>query len=67
MDGFQHFKQVEVVGKARKEYGEGLLRLTQWLKDAEELIAREVPASHNTLRDYLNEVDVSWRVLVYIL
>lgn len=59
-DQFQHFKQVEVVGKARKEYNDGLLRLTQWLKDAEELVAREVPCKHTVLKDYHNEIDVSF-------
>lgn len=63
VDQFQNFKQVEVVGKARKEYGDGLLRLTQWLKEAEELIAREVPCKHSVLRDYLNEIDVSYTKL----
>lgn len=52
-------KKVEVVGRARKEYGDGLLRITQWLQDAEELLAKEVPCTHPALRDYLNEVDVS--------
>ena len=60
VDGFQTFKQVEVIGKARKEYGEGLLRLSQWLKGAEDLLAREVPCKHALLREYLNELDVSF-------
>lgn len=51
--------QVEVVGKARQEYGDGLLRITQWLKDAEDLLAREVPCTHTALRDYLSELEVS--------
>jgi hypothetical protein len=62
VDQFQHFKQVEVVGKARKEYNDGLLRLTQWLREAEELVAREVPCKHAVLKDYLNEIDVSSQI-----
>ena len=59
VDGFQTFKQVEVIGKARKEYGDGILRLSQWLKGAEDLLVREVPCKHALLREYLNELDVS--------
>ena len=59
VEQFQTFKQVEVIGKARKEYGDGILRLSQWLKGAEDLLAREVPCKHALLREYLNELDVS--------
>ncbi|KAH3752026.1 hypothetical protein DPMN_186634 [Dreissena polymorpha] len=58
VESFQHFKKVEVVGKARKDYNDGLLKLTQWLKGAEELFAREVPCKHAVLRDYLNDLEV---------
>ncbi|KAH3846241.1 hypothetical protein DPMN_088540, partial [Dreissena polymorpha] len=57
VESFQHFKKVEVVGKARKDYNDGLIKLTQWLKGAEELIAREVPCKHAVLRDYLNDLE----------
>ncbi|XP_052236879.1 muscle-specific protein 300 kDa-like [Dreissena polymorpha] len=57
VESFQHFKKVEVVGKARKDYNDGLLKLTQWLKGAEELFAREVPCKHAVLRDYLNDLE----------
>ena len=59
VEQYTHYKQVEVVGKARKEYNEGLLRLTQWLKGAEDLLAQEVPCKHALLKEYLNELDVS--------
>ena len=60
VEQYQTFKQVEVVGKARKEYGEGLNRLSMWLKDAEELLVKEVPCKHSELKEYLNKLDVSW-------
>ena len=60
VEQYQTYKQVEVVGKARKEYGVGLNKLSNWLKDAEESLVREVPCRHTELRDYLNELDVSY-------
>ena len=54
------------MGKARKEYNEGLLRLTQWLKNAEELMAKEVPCRHGVLKDYLNDLDVSRLLFVHL-
>ncbi|KAL3874933.1 hypothetical protein ACJMK2_037885 [Sinanodonta woodiana] len=56
-DKHQHFQQVEVIGKARKEYQDGIMRLTQWLKNAEELMVHEVPCRHADLKEHLNQLD----------
>ncbi|KAH3846188.1 hypothetical protein DPMN_088486 [Dreissena polymorpha] len=57
VESLQHFKKEEVVGKARKDNNDGLLKLTHWLKGAEELMAREVACKHAVLRDYLNDLE----------
>lgn len=62
-DGYQHFKKVEVIGKGKKQYQEGVDRISQWLKNAEELLAQEVPCQHAALKEHLQDVDV--RIVYY--
>ena len=59
VDGFHHFQQVEVIGRARQNYGEGVQRISEWLKSAEELLVQEVPCVHTSLKDHLQDMDVS--------
>lgn len=58
-DGFTTFQNVEVIGKARSSYGDGVDRISEWLKNAEDLLSLEVPCEHATLKDYLQDIDVS--------
>jgi len=62
VDGYQHYKKVEVIGKGRQQYQVGVDRISQWLKDAEELLAQEVPCKHAALKEHLQEVDVSFNI-----
>ncbi|KAL5008450.1 hypothetical protein ScPMuIL_014031 [Solemya velum] len=56
-DQYQTFQQVEVIGKAKSQYNEGVARVSQWLKNAEDLLVQEVPCVHNILKEYLQELD----------
>ena len=62
VDGYQHYKKVEVIGKGRQQYQVGVDRISQWLKNAEELLAQEVPCRHALLKEHLQEVDVSLNI-----
>lgn len=59
VEGYQHYKKVEVIGKGRQEYQLGVDRISAWLQNAEEVLAKEVPCKHAALKDHLQDVDVS--------
>lgn len=67
LDGHSHFQQVEVIGKARDSYASGVDIISQWLKNAEELLAREVPCRHPELKDFLQDLDVSFIILCIVI
>ena len=54
VEQFKQFKAVE------KEYNETMSRLTQWIKHSEELMARKLSCRHTALKEYLNNLDVSY-------
>ncbi|CAC5416632.1 SYNE1 [Mytilus coruscus] len=41
VEGYQHYKKVEVIGKGRQEYQLGVDRISEWLQNAEEFLATE--------------------------
>ncbi|CAC5404544.1 SYNE1 [Mytilus coruscus] len=58
VEGYQHYKKVEVIGKGRQEYQLGVERISQWLQNAEEILATEVPCKHAALKEHLQDVDM---------
>ncbi|KAK7104412.1 hypothetical protein V1264_019133 [Littorina saxatilis] len=57
IDSFQQYKQTEVIGKARVEYGDGVERLKDWLSTAQELLGQEIPCIHAPLKEHLMQLD----------
>lgn len=57
-EGFEEFKRVEI-GKGKKEYAEGVNRISYWLNAAEELMMQPVPCIHANLKDHLQDLTVS--------
>lgn len=58
-DSYNTFQQVEVIGKARQDYGLGVDRISDWLSQTEELLNAEVLCVHGPLKDHLQDIDVS--------
>lgn len=73
-ESFEEFKKVEIIGKGRQEYAEGVARISEWLKNAEELMMQPIPCIHSNLKDHLQDLSVStyvlnenvcWRIFYY--
>ena len=62
-ESFEEFKKVEIIGKGRQEYAEGVARISEWLKNAEELMMQPIPCIHSNLKDHLQDLSVSTYVL----
>lgn len=58
-ESFEEFKRVEIIGKGKQEYAEGVNRISEWLKNAEELMMQPVPCIHANLKDHLQDLTVS--------
>lgn len=58
-ESFEEFKKVEIIGRGRQEYSEGVNRISEWLKNAEELMMQPVPCIHSNLKDHLQDMTVS--------
>lgn len=58
-DNFQQYKQVEVIGRAREEYNEGVQRMENWLTGAQGVLGQQVPCVHAPLKEHLLQLDVS--------
>ncbi|XP_076442566.1 muscle-specific protein 300 kDa-like isoform X3 [Babylonia areolata] len=54
---FQKYKQTEVIGRARKEYEEGVQRLEAWLVEAQQVLNQEIPCVHAPLKEHLLQLD----------
>ena len=59
VNGFQDFRQNEVIGKARSEYETGVASLETWLHDSSDILEQTVMCIHADLKAYLLELDVS--------
>ncbi|KAK3089398.1 hypothetical protein FSP39_003323 [Pinctada imbricata] len=57
VDAFNHFQQVEVIGRARQDYSEGVERISGWLKNTEDLLAQDIPCVHTPLKEHLQDLD----------
>ncbi|GFR66525.1 nesprin-1, partial [Elysia marginata] len=57
VNGFQDFRQNEVIGKARTEYETGVASLETWLHDSSDILDQTVKCIHADLKAYLLELD----------
>ncbi|GFO48198.1 nesprin-1, partial [Plakobranchus ocellatus] len=57
VNGFQDFRQNEVIGKARAEYETGVTSLDTWLHDSTDILEQTVMCIHADLKAYLLELD----------
>jgi chaperonin cofactor prefoldin len=58
-ESFEEFKKVEIIGRGRQEYSDGVNRISEWLKNAEELMMQPIPCVHSNLKDHLQDMTVS--------
>lgn len=58
-DGFTNFQQVEVIGRARDEYSEGIRHIEGWLQTTDEIVGPKIPCVHAALKEHLQQLDVS--------
>ncbi|XP_035824390.1 nesprin-1 [Aplysia californica] len=56
-EGFQSFRQNEVIGKARAEYETGVATLESWLGETSDILSQQVRCVHAELKAYLLELD----------